>query len=457
MNLSLLSTKFLILFALLSLSVLGCRSKKKLTQVTPKKIPTSVNEFVEDSEVFDKSFTGFSLYDPKRKKSLYEYQSDKYFTPASNTKIFTLYAALEILGDSIPALQYVIQNDSLIFWGTGDPSFLHPELLKSEAQIAVNQRVINFLKNKKEQLFFSAANFKDERYGVGWAWDDFSYSFQPEKSSFPIHGNTVLFQNKLDAIGIDVFPKPFEAFLFYSPALGGVATRFQRKEFDNVFQYNVLPPLGQRLKKEIPFRSSPEFVVELLSLILEKEITYLPYQELPQQKATTIYSVPVDTLYEMMMQESDNFVAEQLLLGCSNLVFEEMNTRKIIKYFSEEYLKDLPDPAVWRDGSGLSRYNLFTPRTVVKILEKIYSKIPEERIFRIFPTGKKEGTLQNWYAPYVHAKTGTLSNKHCLSGFIKTKKGNTLIFSFMHNNYIGSSSPLKEEMEKILNFIYLKM
>jgi D-alanyl-D-alanine carboxypeptidase/D-alanyl-D-alanine-endopeptidase (penicillin-binding protein 4) len=166
--------------------------------------------------------------------------------------------------------------------------------------------------------------------------------------------------------------------------------------------------------------------------------------------------VQVDEIYEPLMQESDNFMAEQILLTCSNEVFDTMNTQKIIRFFTKEYLKESPDQPLWRDGSGLSRYNLFTPQTMIFLLNKIYKKIPEERIFNIFPTGKKQGTIKDWYAPFVHAKTGTLSNKHCLSGYITTRKEKTLLFSFMHNNYITSSTPLKEEMQKILNFIHTK-
>jgi len=96
----------------------SCSSQQILT----KKERKTLHAQIVDSPIFSKSHTGFALYDPVKKDMLYEYDSDKLFTPASNTKIFTLYAALKILGDTIPALQYVTTGDSLIFWGTGDPS-----------------------------------------------------------------------------------------------------------------------------------------------------------------------------------------------------------------------------------------------------------------------------------------------------------------------------------------------
>ena len=429
----------------------SCKSKKDLSsQTTSKKLPRSVKEWIENSETFNNSFTGFALYDPKKKKMIYQQDADKYFTPASNTKIFTLFAALEILEDSIPALQYIIKNDSLIFWGTGDPSFLNPELPE-------NQTVINFLNSREEKLFFSGDNFLDQRYGAGWAWDDFQYAYQAEKSPFPIHGNLVSFQTKPDDQAIEVFPDPFKSLVRNNPEISGNTARFQRKEFENIFEYNQQPPPQNGMDKAIPFHYSHEFFVELLSLVLDKNISLLDYYLLPPDSSQVIYSHPVDDVYEVMMQQSDNFMAEQLLLLCSNEIYDTMNTRKVINYVLKNTLKNMPDRPIWRDGSGLSRYNLFTPRTMIKVLEKIHSKIPEDRIFRIFPTGKREGTIRSWYAPYVHAKTGTLSNKHCLSGYIKTRKGKTLIFSFMHNNYITSSVPLKEEMEKVLHFIHMKM
>src|SRR4029450_3585123 len=55
---------------------------------------------------FRQAHLGGAVYDVASGKPLYGYQSEKYFVPASNVKIFTLYAALTYLKDSIPGIFY---------------------------------------------------------------------------------------------------------------------------------------------------------------------------------------------------------------------------------------------------------------------------------------------------------------------------------------------------------------
>jgi len=122
-------------------------------------------------------------------------------------------------------------------------------------------------------------------------------------------------------------------------------------------------------------------------------------------------------------------------------------------------LSGFPQEPHWVDGSGLSRYNLITPNDYVYLLEKIYKEVPEEELFSYLPIGGKRGTIKSWYKnekPYIFAKTGTLSNNHNLSGFIRTKKGNILIFSYMNNHYQKTHSDIKRDMEKNLKIIYNK-
>ena len=143
-----------------------------------------------------------------------------------------------------------------------------------------------------------------------------------------------------------------------------------------------------------------------------------------------------------MLENSNNFIAEQILLLAANELSDTFQTKIAINYMKENYLKDLPDEPVWVDGSGLSRYNLVTPRSMVKLLEKIKNEVPYEELFATLPVGGKTGTLkEQFYAPepFIFAKTGSLSNNYNLSGFLKTKKGKMLIFSFMNNNFTAFS------------------
>ena len=154
------------------------------------------------------------------------------------------------------------------------------------------------------------------------------------------------------------------------------------------------------------------------------------------------------------MVESENFLAEQLLIMGAAMLADTLHSSRARDCVMETYLSDLKHPPRWVDGSGLSRYNLFTPESMVHVLNKLYLDIPKDRLFAFFPSGGENGTLEDWFAgnphPYIYAKTGTLGNTYCLSGYILTKSGKTLIFSFMNNHFNSASSVIKERMHTIL-------
>lgn len=388
--------------------------------------------------------TGFMLYDPEKGKTIYEYNASKYFTPASNTKIFTFYASLIILGDSVPALRYVETPDSLIFWGTGDPSFLYNE-------VYTNDRVHDFLKKAEKPLYFSSANFHTSSFGPGWAWDDYNDYYAAEKSPFPVYGNlfTVVLQNDSPY----VFPGYFSK--FYSRGAPKERNQFIRAIHSNDFTFHPGIRKSNKTEWNIPIRIDRDMIVELLSDTLDRKVSSV--NKILKGQTQTLYSIPTDSLYKVMMQESDNFIAEQLLLLCSNALSDSLQPEIAIRYVKENYLKDLPDEPIWVDGSGLSRYNLFTPRSIVRLWQKIYEKVPRERLLPLLATGGKNGTVRNWYKaekPYIFGKTGSLSNNHSLSGFLVTKSGKTLIFSFMNSNFVVPSNVVRSNMQEILSTIY---
>src|SRR5689334_4721734 len=95
-------------------------------------------------EPFSNAHIGMSIYDASSQKSIYSLNANKYFLPASNVKLFTLYAALKYMGDSLPGIQYDDSGDTLFIYPTGDPSFLQPEFKQ--------QPVIDFLKRSSKPI-----------------------------------------------------------------------------------------------------------------------------------------------------------------------------------------------------------------------------------------------------------------------------------------------------------------
>ncbi|MBK6937265.1 MAG: D-alanyl-D-alanine carboxypeptidase [Chitinophagaceae bacterium] len=66
-----------------------------------QRIAKSAKADVLNNAALQTAHVGISIYDPAADKYLYNYQGDKYFVPASNTKIPTCYAAMKYLGDSL--------------------------------------------------------------------------------------------------------------------------------------------------------------------------------------------------------------------------------------------------------------------------------------------------------------------------------------------------------------------
>jgi len=99
-------------------------------------------EFLEQPGI-QSAQVGISLYDPAKATYLYNWQENKYFIPASNTKLFTLYAGMKYLGDSLVGIRYRQTDTALFVVPSGDPTLLHPDF--------PGQPVVVFLKKAKKK------------------------------------------------------------------------------------------------------------------------------------------------------------------------------------------------------------------------------------------------------------------------------------------------------------------
>jgi D-alanyl-D-alanine carboxypeptidase/D-alanyl-D-alanine-endopeptidase (penicillin-binding protein 4) len=401
-----------------------------------------------NSQVSSDHFTGFALYDMDEKKMVFELNSDKYFTPASNTKLFTFYTCLKMLGDSIPALKYEIHGDSLVFWGTGDPSFLHSDLKGTNGA--------KFLQASNKQLYYSTTGYTGNFFGPGWGWDDYNDDYQVEINALPIEDNEVLLY--ADSNGtMQAKPQYFKRYFNRSASYSPNAFIVKRDFLTNSFVYPQTQ-VPAKFKQQVPWKTSDTLTKALLEDTLKRSV-YLTNQPI-SNSAKVIYNSNADSVYRRMLQPSDNFIAEQLLLVCSSVKFNMLNTDSVINYSKKHFLNDLPDEPQWVDGSGLSRYNLFTPRSIVKLLCKISDEVKNDTLLHsMMPAGGLTGTIKNAYKTdngkaFVWAKTGSLSNNHNQSGYLVTRKGKRLAFSFMNNNFTRPSKDIRIEMVRVITWIH---
>ncbi|WP_354299665.1 D-alanyl-D-alanine carboxypeptidase [Pedobacter sp. UYP1] len=410
------------------------------------RLAKDVSRFLRDSPVLNNHLVGFALSGSDQQGMIYAQNADKYFIPASNTKLYTFYAGLKMLPDSIPSIRYIERGDSLIFWGTGDPSFLKRGMK--------TDKTFRFLSTSPRRLFFAAGRYTGNAYGQGWAWDDYNDDTQAEINELPMLDNLVGFKNENGRVTVD--PQHFNDCLLKDSLNHQKEFSVVRKVGTNEFDY---PPgaVPADFMQLVPYKTSTLTTLNLLRDTLGSDVQLIQL-EMPGN-AKTIYNSRSEDVFREMLLPSDNFIAEQLLLVYSNQFQQSLSSTDAIRYILDKYLKDLPDRPRWVDGSGVSRMNLFSPRDMIMLLQMIDKEINNrQKLFSMLPAGGLRGTLKNAYPktehPFVFAKTGTFSNNYNQSGYIVTKKGKILVFSFMNNNFMGPVKELKAEMAKLMGYIH---
>ena len=434
MNRRLLFASVAICFAMLS-----CHTQQKIQKTSSFNAAANQDTLLAAPDL-NGAHIGFAVYDAKNKSYLYNYQGDKYFIPASNTKIVTCYTAMKFLGDSLLGLRYVDKgNGTVEVEANGDPTFLHPDFK--------NQPAYDFLK-KQKTILLTDNNWKSKGWGMGWSWDDYESDYMAQRSIMPIYGNVVHF-NKFDQPSTS--PIYFQKLLDNGASINNGQYDIRREIGANKF--SAVPSAKRFGGEDIPFYTGDqELLISLLQDTLKTTVTPVHFKIDRYPDVVKVYTQATDSMLKIMMHRSDNFFAEQSLMMVSNELLAEMSTSKLIDSLLKTTFSFLPQKPKWVDGSGLSRYNLFTPEDFVAILNKMKEEFAWNRITNIFASGGS-GTLGNYYkngSGKIYAKTGSLSNNVALSGYLITKSGHELTFSVLVSNYTGNSTGIRRAVEKFL-------
>ncbi|RZK23639.1 MAG: hypothetical protein EOO56_04405 [Hymenobacter sp.] len=425
---------------------------------------------LDSSVTLRRQQVGVALADAVTGEPLFGYNEARYFTPASTMKLLSLYAGLTLLPDSLPSLRYFSRGDTLFFQGTGDPTLLHGDV--------PSRRAYTFLATRPEKLLAYCDIACVPAYGPSWSWDDFNYYFQPERTALPLYGNTVRFYAGAPLVGrprpgapaqvlpqrVRVFPRVFAPLT----AAAGADFRLSPDQDDDMHVYRA--PLENRftyrpgVKKwidEVPYRTSRPLLLRLLGDTLRRAIVGTAWRPRPgQDSIRTLRGLRADSLYRRMLRVSDNFLAEQLLLMTSSQVGyrDSLSGPRAIRHLLKNQLKTLPDRPDWVDGSGLSRLNLLTPRTLTALLCRLHQRVPEPRLLSLLAAGGGQGTLRRRYfeagppkTPWLWGKTGTLTHTCNLAGYVRCQSGRLVAVTFFNNSIPGNDQATRNAMERLLH------
>jgi D-alanyl-D-alanine carboxypeptidase/D-alanyl-D-alanine-endopeptidase (penicillin-binding protein 4) len=369
---------------------------------------------------------GVLIVNPRTSDTIYSKNAGKLFMPASNTKIITSAVALTLLGPDYTykttflrdgEVRDSLLDGNLIVIGRGDPSI--SDAMRGNAAVAMDSIVDSLRAHGIRQVAGSVARvgnaFPDSIYGSGWQWDDLG-------EYYAAGVDELIFNEGMAPTTPRPLPDTVRDSLYSGPAknpakayLDAFNDALKRKgiQVDGGVRDSILPT---------PFHMDTIFVLQ---------------------------SPPLRNILPALMKPSQNQIAE-IFLKTIGLERGGLGTAdSALKIVRQQLLAwgVQPDGFDLYDGSGLSRHNLVTPETLVRVLDRIQRDTAFAVYYNAMPIAGVDGTLKNRMKGTpaegnIHGKTGSIGAARSLSGYVTTADGERLIFSILGNNYTTPSSAI---------------
>ena len=400
---------------------------------------------------------------------LYAHDADTRLLPASNRKLFTSAAALELLGADFtfttktlsqagPDASGVLHGD-LYLRGVGD-SLLTPEDLDEMAKAVAKAGV----KKIAGRVVGDGTLFRDGPYGEGWEWDDLPDYYAMQISGLEVSHGTLAVHVTAGAVeGAPVHvavDQPTQYLPITCTATTGAkgspadACNITRPMGKNVLLISGTVPLGGHANNVVTVEDPALYAATVFTETLQRNgvtVTDTPITAATPDNATTLLaahiSVPMSKYIALMNKPSDNLLAESLVRVVGAVKGKggtyESGYATETAFFKTLGL-DTAGSLELHDGCGLARKNLVTARVIVGLLRAMHSQPNWTAYNDSLPIAGVDGDLRNRMkktlaAANVHAKTGTLHEVASLSGYVTGKHGDLYVFSLILNNFPGTA------------------
>ncbi len=458
-----------------------------------------------DDATFSNGWWGAMVVNLNSGEILYQRNAARSFVPASNTKVYTIAAALDQLGPSYryqtevyidgPIVDGVLEGN-VIVRGSGDPTvggrFRNGDRVAIFKEWADSLRTLGITRIAGD-LVGDDDIFDDTALGYGWSWDDETYWYAAEISGLSFNDNNVDFAIEARRPGqsarvtwqpyntdyVRVINKTHTA-----PADSALDEGYSRKRGTNIIELSSRVPAGKTDFESLTVANPTLFFVHVLrqtfvqqGLVVEgqpvdvDELSIKPdYGSARFQRVAVHRSPPLSGIAKVVNKRSQNFYAEQVLRTMATLYAGEdedltpgsaaMGLDVAMATFVKAGIDTSRIQLV--DGSGLSRMNLVTPEMTMALLQYM-DQHPDDAVRTAFyeslAVGGRDGTLQFRFrrgaasGGKVRAKTGTLGNVSAISGYVPAADGTPLAFVLMCNHYTVPGRTVRRAQDRVVNLL----
>jgi len=399
---------------------------------------------------------------------LYSHNADHYFTPASNTKLFTAAAALLYLG---PDFSYDTtigtQQGNVYVVFSGDPTLTTANL----------RDLIHALKNSgvhhiTGNVVLDTSAFSGPNYPLGWVVDDLPYCYAAPITSVILDQNCHAIKI-LHHLGGSPHTVPSSSAMFpINVSQLHFADRTQLKTCvfepkmgqDNSVTLKGCLPNQAEIGFQFAITNPTLYATDVIQNALRAEGISLAghiivgnapkhFHVIAEHHSATLLPI-----LQTMLKYSDNVYAGALTKTLGEHYYG-VGTHKAgvsaINAILQANLGRSFTPPYLEDGAGGSTYNLISPQEIAMLLQYFYHSKLRYSFRDALAISGQGGTLayRLTTAPWknhVYGKTGSMSGVSALSGYLWLPHRSPIIFSIMMNGIVGSLNPARRVQDQIV-------
>ena len=370
---------------------------------------------------------------------IYQLNGNKRILPASNQKLFTCAFALHELGpDFTPITRFWKDVGTITVESSGDPTMRSGYLESARRTLNPQDGCLVLVKQAYRPML-----------GPGWEWDDLDTYYASPVTAFSADGGSAMVWSIPQGVRLQPNYPGYKVFTY--PTLEPLNIEYQ-PQYRLIVASGLLPQTKTFVRKislQEPDRAAASLIGDRFQLI----------DTIPSRKPD--YVIPGEPIKEILpacLQPSDNNIAEHLLFMASQHASPtvsptfESSARSLVQFLTKTVGIKAGDVFA-ADGSGLSRHNLATAKSICTLLNWAYRQNTKQ-LWLSSLAYPGDGTLKNrLQGSSFIGKTGTMSSVCSLSGYVKAKSGETLVVSIIENNYLGSSVATRALQDSIIRAI----